>query len=989
MLMRKCTIALGIAAAVSIIPITDAGASPSSKAMASPILHAPAIAPRTMPREAANGMVLYRQAGAYTGSVIAQTSTNGNNTAAADDFSVSDVSGWTISAFNFAVIFPNYSAAAGITYNVTVYADNAGVPNTSTAPCSASGVAGILDNDNTMLTIPLPQACQLPQGTYWVALQANINQDSSQPFTPTLDWNGFASQTPLGGVAVWENPNNGYGTGCTTWSPATGCSFGVNALGFDVIGFPGGGNGSALTLALTLALDNGDPTQCGSASSLSVSAGDKVNLCYSMTNHTGVALDYQTLADTLGGTLYSLRQQPLADGATYRFNRVVTAETATSGIVQATLSAQDRLPGYDFVDSGSSNFVDISSNGTRLDLGNDNTTEVDMPFSFNFYGATTNVLGVATNGGMFVGTIRPLQYSNLALPTDALGAPAILPLWDDFETATSGGIYYATLGSAPNRRFIVEWSDLVHYNSASNTDSATFEVVIDEASGNFSFEYADVNYTAIDGSPDPQTCDGGVCATIGVQKDPSFSTQYSFDTASISNGKSIAWAPGIIDNTFTTAAAATLDVGAPVVSVAPGALTATAAIGSTATVPLTIGNTGNRDLSWSIDDAAADRANAQAHFPSMPYHAPAMSERKRQALATIDTAASGSPAKVDAASDLLTNSPMAPATANVPAFAFGGVGPDGNGTHPDHLEYFPLDAADPSVLGSLSAFPIDSYSGGAFAHNDFSKQYVIAAFGSFLSMDTSTGLQSYIGYASAPGIRLTDLAWDATTQLMYVTGWDPVNTNVSYLYTIDLASAALTQVARVNGVFLTSATFDMTGHLYGLDVLGSQLVAIDKRNGEWQGIGPIGFDISYVGGIDFDPRTGVIWYAGHPFDPNPAIVPIPAIYTINPATGHASEMAPTAHYIDLTAFSLALPYAGCAAPGDIPWLSVTPASGITAGGDRIIVQASFNATGLAAGRYEANLCVRSNDLANRIVGVPVQFTVATTDTIFQDGFESQ
>jgi hypothetical protein len=979
--IHKTTMVLGVAAAMSILATATAAAATPPQFPVSPAR----LAPVTPPRDAASGMVLYRQAGEYTGSIVVQTSTNGNDTMGADDFSVTDANGWAVSAFNFAVAFPYYSAAAGITYNVAVYADNAGVPNSAApAVCSAHAVAGILDNSDTMLSVPLPQTCLLPQGIYWLALQADIDADSSQPFTPSLNWNGYTPESLPGSVAMWENPNNGYGTGCTTWSPTTGCSYSISALGFDVIGFPGGGNGNALSMTLTLAPDNGDPAQCGSATSLSVSAGDKVNLCYTMTNHTGVELDYQTLGDTLGGTLYSLRNQPLADGASYVFNRVVTAELSSSGIVQATLSAQDRLPGMDFDDSGSSRFVDIVASGTRLDLGNDNTTEVDMPFSFNYYGSTTNVLGVASNGGLSVGMIRPLDSNNQTLPTGDLLAPSILPLWDDFETATQGGIYYATLGSAPNRSFVVEWSNLVHYDSAQNTDGATFEVIFDEASGNFSFEYADVEYSAV-GSSDPADCSGGLCATVGVQQDTNFATQYSFDSAALVDGKSIAWAPGVIQNTFVTTAAASLDVGAPVIAVAPGVLVASANAGSSIDVPLTIGNVGNRELDWSIDDAATDQANPRAHFPRMPYHAPAIEPARLQAL--VDGRGSAGAAKPGLPPRTLIDAPRSSAAIE-PAFAIGGVGPDGGG-HPDHMEYFPFDAAYPSVLGSISGFPIDTYAGGAFANNDFSKQYVIGTFGSFDTFDTATGLMNSAGFASAPGIRLTALGWDPTTQTMYASGWDPVNINVSYLYTIDLGSAALTQIARVDGVYLSGVTFDTTGHMYALDVLGSQLIAVDKRNGSWAGIGAVGFELSNIGGIAFDPRSGLIWYAGHPFQPNVALTPTPAIYTINAGSGRASEVGPTLDQIDLTAFSLAIPYAGCSAPGDVPWLHVAPASGANAGGQGVVATATFDASGLAAGRYEANLCVRSNDLANRIVGVPVQFNVIGVDTIFVSGFDAQ
>ena len=51
----------------------------------------------------------------------------------------------------------------------------------------------------------------------------------------------------------------------------------------------------------------------------------------------------------------------------------------------------------------------------------------------------------------------------------------------------------------------------------------------------------------------------------------------------------------------------------------------------------------------------------------------------------------------------------------------------------------------------------------------------------------------------------------------------------------------------------------------------------------------------------------------------------------------------------------------CDAPSAIPWLSETPTNGTTAGGASTPVQVTFNSTGLAAGTYNANLCIDSND----------------------------
>src|SRR5690606_21970734 len=68
--------------------------------------------------------------------------------------------------------------------------------------------------------------------------------------------------------------------------------------------------------------------------------------------------------------------------------------------------------------------------------------------------------------------------------------------------------------------------------------------------------------------------------------------------------------------------------------------------------------------------------------------------------------------------------------------------------------------------------------------------------------------------------------------------------------------------------------------------------------------------------------------------------------------------------------------ASCAAPSDIGWASVSPASGSTTGGNSTVATVTFNSAGLAPGTYDALLCVESNDTAgNESLEVPVSLTV--------------
>lgn len=68
----------------------------------------------------------------------------------------------------------------------------------------------------------------------------------------------------------------------------------------------------------------------------------------------------------------------------------------------------------------------------------------------------------------------------------------------------------------------------------------------------------------------------------------------------------------------------------------------------------------------------------------------------------------------------------------------------------------------------------------------------------------------------------------------------------------------------------------------------------------------------------------------------------------------------------------------CTALGDVPWLSEAPINGTIAPAGTTPVTVTFDSTGLAAGTYNANLCISSNDPDEPMVAVPVVLIVTGT-----------
>jgi hypothetical protein len=207
----------------------------------------------------------------------------------------------------------------------------------------------------------------------------------------------------------------------------------------------------------------------------------------------------------------------------------------------------------------------------------------------------------------------------------------------------------------------------------------------------------------------------------------------------------------------------------------------------------------------------------------------------------------------------------------------------------------------------------------------------------------------------------------------------------STLFTIDLTSGATQQVGTASGVCVIDIAIDPSGQMYGVDIVLDNTVAIDKTNGSVQVIGPTGFDFNYAEGMDFDPSTGILYFAG--FDRGGT--GLGTMYTIDLSSGAATVIAPIGpNGVETDAFAIAVASGPCATPTDVPWLSENPISGTTppAGNDPVTV--TFDATGLSAGTYDANICVNTNDTTQRHAAVPVELTVTgADDTIFANGFD--
>ncbi|MCI0689238.1 MAG: carboxypeptidase regulatory-like domain-containing protein [Sporichthyaceae bacterium] len=161
--------------------------------------------------------------------------------------------------------------------------------------------------------------------------------------------------------------------------------------------------------------------------------------------------------------------------------------------------------------------------GTVLPLtGDDASTTITLPFAFPFYGQNHTTAHVSTNGN--INFVAPSTvFGNVAIPATAAPNGAIYSLWDDIVVDGGGSVRTASLGSAPNRSFVIEWRDVRFIGDA--TQRVDFEIVLRE-NGQILTQYRNISPTV--------GREQGNLATLGIENQTgTVAFQYSFNEAVI------------------------------------------------------------------------------------------------------------------------------------------------------------------------------------------------------------------------------------------------------------------------------------------------------------------------------------------------------------------------------------------------------------------------------------------------------------------------
>lgn len=153
---------------------------------------------------------------------------------------------------------------------------------------------------------------------------------------------------------------------------------------------------------------------------------------------------------------------------------------------------------YTFAQSTSSP-TDISTTGALLSgssaaADDNNFALTTLPFTFTYRGVAFTTVGISANCYLKLGALTTTSYTPLSSQVNCVALMGA----DMYGLATGHGIYTQTIGTAPNRRFIIQWNKWGKYSSGLNefTGQIVFYETLNRIEVNYIIAPGTTSFTA-------------------------------------------------------------------------------------------------------------------------------------------------------------------------------------------------------------------------------------------------------------------------------------------------------------------------------------------------------------------------------------------------------------------------------------------------------------------------------------------------------------
>ena len=182
------------------------------------------------------------------------------------------------------------------------------------------------------------------------------------------------------------------------------------------------------------------------------------------------------------------------------------AAYAQSDVNQYSFSYSE--PGYSAI-SGGSIYGNASTDDQRfvdpaVPLGGTVNTGIGIPigFDFTFLDEVYNRFAINANGWISLGqsslspAVNISSTSNFEMPLSSTAeilpdilVSRIVGFGTDLQAQAGSELRVQTIGAAPNRELVVQWTNYKKYGDGGNGDSFSFQIRLKETTNNFSFVY--------------------------------------------------------------------------------------------------------------------------------------------------------------------------------------------------------------------------------------------------------------------------------------------------------------------------------------------------------------------------------------------------------------------------------------------------------------------------------------------------------------------
>ena len=358
-----------------------------------------------------------------------------------------------------------------------------------------------------------------PGGSFDFSVQTDPSTFLNQGFAIYVDWNNDNDFTDPG-EDVWNSGVAGSNafTGTIT-APTIGTAFGTlrmrvrcnwNAVPTDPCANQSYGEVEdydlfLLTPSLTVAVPPIPDLSCfGDSNGVAFAASFGGTAPYNYTWSTGDTTD--TVTGLPAGTYSVIVTDSAGDMDTTTFTigqapQIMTTTTSSGMLAcfgdstgSGTISATGGTPfsGY-VIDTTAANFSPDTGSGTQVTLGDDQVTgALPLGFSFVFFDSTYTDIHIGSNGFLTfenVGGSGCCAGQNLPDPTTQNNLIAFA--WDDLFPPGGGSVDYYTAGTAPFRRWVMNFTAIP--TCCGSSPNVTTQVILYETTNCIEIHNTDIN----------------------------------------------------------------------------------------------------------------------------------------------------------------------------------------------------------------------------------------------------------------------------------------------------------------------------------------------------------------------------------------------------------------------------------------------------------------------------------------------------------------